>query len=124
MKHTAIILLFCGLLSQGVVCGQTAAGKAVTGAKAEPLRFNTQFYESSAQYWAGVTFDYISSRGKRELNPAVRNSEGRINAGKFFALNSGVYALTLLLPGKAGNWTRRIVGWVHFGVGAHNMGAR
>lgn len=83
--------------------------------------------ESSAQYWAGVTFDYYSTKGKNEKSPLIRSEGGGIHAGKYFAINSGVFAATFLLDRKhprVANWTRRILGWVHLGVGARNLGVQ
>ena len=80
--------------------------------------------ESSAQYWAGVSFDYFSTHGKKEKSPLIRADNGRIDAGKYFAINGGVFAATFLLDKKhpkVANWTRRILGWVHLGVGVRNL---
>lgn len=80
--------------------------------------------ESSAQYWAGVTFDYYSTKGLREKSPLIRADDGRIDGKKYFAINSGVFAATFLLDKKhprVANWTRRILGWVHIGAGVRNL---
>jgi hypothetical protein len=76
--------------------------------------------ESSAQYWAGVSVDYFSTKGKKEKSPLIRSDNGGIDAGRYFAINGGVFATTFLLDRKyprVANWTRRILGWVHLGVG-------
>lgn len=83
--------------------------------------------ESSTQFWGGVTFDYFSTKGKREFSPLIRADHGRIDAGKYFAINGGVYAATFLLDKnhpKIANWTRRIIGWAHIGVGVRNLGVK
>jgi hypothetical protein len=110
----------------------SASAQSTQSAQATPnwkQAFKTRaFYESSAVYWAGAISDYLSSRGKREGSPALRNDHGAISGGKYFALNGGLYGLTVLLhkvypkesDARILNWTRRILGAVRFGVAFRN----
>lgn len=89
--------------------------------------FNKFFVESSAQYWTGVVLDYRSSLHKREANPFLQDTEGHIHATRYFAINSGLFALTVAFQQKyprAMNWVRRANGWLHIGVSIRNFNVR
>jgi hypothetical protein len=79
--------------------------------------------DSSSQFWMGTAFDYFSSKGRKEANLILRNSDGRLSASRYFTLNAGVFAVTLIFQRKyprAMNWMRRAVGWAHFAVAIDN----
>ncbi|MGA9767478.1 MAG: hypothetical protein WBV94_00445 [Blastocatellia bacterium] len=82
------------------------------------------FIESSSQFWAGTAFDHLSSRGRSEANPFLRDTTGNLNTSRFYVSNAAIYTVTLFFQKKyprAMNWTRRAVGWLHFGVSVHNL---
>ena len=86
------------------------------GSRAQESRQGKYVVESSAQFWMGAALDFKSSQGKAELNPFLRNSEGRFDGRKFLAVNAAFYLVTVALQRKwprAMNWTRRLTGWGH-----------
>lgn len=69
-------------------------------------------------YWGGMGADLVSSIGKRELSPVLRNSTGHFSPAKKFAFSAGVWSafkLTEYFYTKPKE--RRIIRWFKVGVG-------
>jgi hypothetical protein len=119
---TIVVLCFCILqFSDASPAQSKPAAKPIV---VEPHRFDRFFAESSAEYWGCVVLDYQSSLKKREANPLLRNQAGEISGVKYFALNGGIYAITVALQPRwpaLANWTRRIFAAVHITVFGHNL---
>lgn len=113
MMFRALLVILCL-----TICGR---------AQQQP-KLGRMFWPSVGARVASFALDSASSRGKRELNPLFRNSEGRFSAGKHAAFNLGTIGASVLIAKK---WPKasRVLACINFtfagvqtGVAVRNFG--